>query len=102
MTFPEKLTQALKELEKEHNFKELTIEVIPSGSYRFVVIVESESFEEIPYHLRQELVWRKILDKFDDHEQRQVEFIDTPASSDEQEVADEPPPRKRKKPAKRR
>ena len=103
MTFPEKLSEALKELEKEHHLKELTIEVIPSGSYRFVAIVTSESFEEIPYHLRQDLVWGKILEKFDDYEQRQVEFIDTPSPSDEQEeVSEEPPPRKRKKPAKRR
>jgi hypothetical protein len=103
MTFPEKLREALKELEKEQNLKELSVEVIPSGSYRFVAIVTSDSFEEIPDYIRQDLVWGKVLEKFDDYEQRQVEFIDTPSPSDDQEEAgEEPPPKKRKKPAKRR
>jgi hypothetical protein len=51
MTFPEKLTAALKELEKEHNLKELSVEVIPSDSLRFVAIVTSDSFEEIPDYI---------------------------------------------------
>src|SRR5262249_20949491 len=79
MTFPEKLTAALKELEKEDNLKELSVEVIPSDNYRFVAIVTSDSFEEIPDYIRQDLVWGKVLEKFDDYEQRLVEFIDTPA-----------------------
>ena len=103
MTFPEKLTEALKELEKEHNLKELNVEIIPSGGYRFVAIVTSESFEEIPDYIRQDLVWGKVLEKFDDYEQRLVEFIDTPSPSDKgEDIGDEPRPRKRKKPAKRR
>jgi hypothetical protein len=103
MTFPEKLTQAFKELEEEHQLKELSVEVIPSDGYRFVAIVTSPSFEEIPDYIRQDLVWGKVLEKFDDFDQRLVEFIYTPSPSEErEEAADEPPPRKRKKPAKRR
>ncbi|HZW30628.1 MAG TPA: hypothetical protein VFF52_07980 [Isosphaeraceae bacterium] len=103
MTFPEKLTAALKELETEDQLKDLKVEVIPSGGYRFVVIVTSPSFEDIPDYIRQEMVWGKVLERLDNYEQRSVEFIDTPSPSDEQaEVDDEPPPKKRKKPAKRR
>jgi hypothetical protein len=103
MTFPEKLTAAFKELEKEHQLKEVTVEVIPSDNYRFVAIVTSESFEKIPDYIRQDLVWGKVLEKFDDYEQRLVEFIDTPAPSDRGEEAySSPPPKSRKKPAKRR
>ena len=59
--------------------------------------------EEIPDYIRQDLVWGKVLEKFDDYEQRLVEFIDTPSPSDKgEDIGDEPPPKKRKKPAKRR
>jgi hypothetical protein len=103
MTFPEKLTQILKELEREHQLKELSIEINPTSGGRFVAIVTSESFEEIPDHFRQELVWRKLLEELNDYEQWLVEFVYTPSPSEEAEaVADPPPPRKRKKPAKRR
>lgn len=103
MKFPEKLTAAFKELEKEHQLEELTVEIIPSDNYRFVAIVSSESFEKIPDYARQELVWGKVLEKFDDYEQRLVEFIDTPATSDTRDEARSTvPPKRRKKPAKRR
>jgi hypothetical protein len=103
MTFPERLTAAFKELEKEHQLEGLTIEVIPD-SYRFVVVIRSESFEKIPDYVRQDLVWGKVLEKFDDNEQRLVEFIDTPAPSDkgEEKAPVKPPKQKRDKPAKRR
>jgi hypothetical protein len=101
MTFPEKLIAAFKELEKEHQLKDLSIEIIPSGSYRFVAILRSESFEQIPDYIRQNLVWGKVLEKFNDSEQRRVEFIDTPAPSDRgDEAYSIPPPRRRRKPAK--
>ena len=98
MTFPEKLTEVFKELEKEHQLKELSIEINPTSGGRFVAIVTSESFEEIPDYLRQELVWGKVLEKLDDYDQRLVEFIYTPSPSEErEEAADEPPPRKPKR-----
>ena len=105
MTFPEKLTAAFKELEKEHQLEDLSVEIIPSDNYRFVAIVTSESFEKIPDYVRQDLVWGKVLEKFNDYEQRLVEFIDTPAASDEEGEEEAPvkaPPKRRKKPAKER
>ncbi len=96
MTFPEKLTAAFKELEKEHQLDKLNIDVIPDG-YRFVVVIRSESFEKIPDYVRQDLVWGKVLEKFDDDEQRLVEFIDTPAPWDRgEEKAQVKPPKKRR------
>jgi hypothetical protein len=103
MTFPEKLSEALKELEKEHHLKELSIEINPTSGGRFVAIVTSESFEEIPDYTRQDLVWQKVLERLDDFDQRRVEFIYTPSPSEEaEEAGEEHPPKKRKKPAKRR
>jgi hypothetical protein len=103
MTFPERLTAAFKELEKEHQLEELTIDIIPD-SYRFVVVITSESFEKIPDYVRQNLVWGKVLEKFNDSEQRLVEFIDTPAPSDkgEEKAFVKPTKKRRSKPAKRR
>jgi hypothetical protein len=100
MNFPEKLTAALMELEQDADLKEMAVEVEPSGSGRFVAIVQSPSFDQIPDYVRQELVWGKILEKLSDYEQRSVEFVFTPSALDEQE-SDEPPP-KPKKSAKRR
>jgi hypothetical protein len=100
MTFPEKLTEALMELERDGGLKELKVEVEPSGSARFVAYVTSPSFDEIPDYARQSMVWGKILERLSDSEQRLVEFVFTPSSLDEEEF-DEPPP-KPKKPAKRR
>jgi len=98
--FPEKLKEVLMELETERNLKGLNIEVQPSGGGRFVAVVRSPSFEEIPEYLRQDLVWEKILEKLNDYEQRLVEFVHTLAPPDEE--ADSEPPPSRKKPSRRR
>ena len=68
-----------------------------------MVVITSESFEKIPDYVRQNLVWGKVLEKFDDYEQRLVEFIDTPAPSDkgEEKAPVKPPKKTRSKPAKR-
>ncbi len=100
MKFPEKLKEVLMELEKGRNLKGLNIEVQPSGGGRFVAIVRSPSFEEIPEHLRQNLVWEKILEKLNDHEQRLVEFVHTLAPSEEE--ADSEPSGGRRRPSRRR
>jgi hypothetical protein len=100
MRFPEKLKEALKELEQERDLKGLNIEVQPSGGGRFIAIVRSPSFEEIPEHFRQDLVWEKILEKLNDYEQRLVEYVHTPAPSEEE--AESPPAPKHKHSTKRR
>jgi hypothetical protein len=100
MSFPEKLREALMELEKDAGLKDMKVEVEPSGSGRFVAYVTTPSFDNIQDYVRQELVWGKILEKFNDYDQRSVEFVFTPSSLDEEEF-DEPPP-KPKKSAKRR
>jgi hypothetical protein len=105
MTFPQRLKGLLEQIGREQGLKELSIEVQPSGGGRYVAIMRSESFEDIPEHVRQELVWQKILDNLDDYEQRLVEFVHTMAPSEEageEEVPVEPPGEMRKKPAKRR
>jgi hypothetical protein len=103
MTFPEKLTEIFKELETERQLKELSIEINPTSGGRFVAIVTSESFEEVPDYLRQEWIWQKLLERLNDYEQWLVEFVYTPSPSEEAEDAgEEPTPRKRKKPARRR
>jgi hypothetical protein len=103
MKFPEKMTAAFKELEKEHQLKDLSVEIVPTDSYRFLAIVRSESFEKIPDYARQDLVWGKVLERFDDSEQRRIEFIDSSARSDMgDEAYSTAPLKKRKKPAKRR
>jgi hypothetical protein len=83
MGFREKLTEVLKELGRERSLKDFDVEIQPSGLGKFVAIVRSESFNEIPEHLRQDLVWAKVIRRLDDDEQRSVEFIHTPAPSEE-------------------
>ena len=100
MSFPEKLTAALMELEQDAGLKEMTVEVEPSGSGRFVAIVESPSFDQIADYVRQNMVWGKILERLNDYEQRSVEFVFTPSTVDEEEF--DKPPQKPKKSAKRR
>jgi len=100
MKFPEKLKEVLMELEQERNLKELNVEVQPSGGGRFVAIVRSPSFERILPHFRQNLVWGKILEKLDDYEQRLVEYVHTPAPSEEE--ADSEPSEGPKRPSRRR
>lgn len=104
MTFPEKLTGLLEEVGKEQHLKELRIEIQPSFGGRYVAVMLSDSFEEIPEYARQELVWQKILDELSDHEQRLVEFVHTIPPSEEageEETPVAPPKSRRKKPAER-
>jgi hypothetical protein len=100
MSFPEKLKEVLKELETEGKLKAMKVEVEPSGGGRFVADVTSPSFADIPEHIRQDLIWGKILEKLSDYEQRSVEFVFTPSPQEEKEFS-EPLP-KPKKSAKRR
>jgi hypothetical protein len=100
MRFPEKLKELLKELEQYHQLKGMNVDVEPSGGGRFVAVVTSLSFADIPEEARQDLVWGKVMEKLNDYEQRLVEFIDTPSPLEERSSG-EPLPRPRK-PAKRR
>jgi hypothetical protein len=93
--FTTKLKTALKELEKEHDLKQLKVVVQPSGGGRFVASVFSSSFAEIPDEYRQDLVWQKIIDKLNDYEQRLVEFVYTDSPSDQQEAGESPDNRKK-------
>jgi hypothetical protein len=81
----------------------MSIEINPTRGGRYVAIVTSDSFDEIPDYTRQDLGWQKVLERLDDFDQRRVELIYTPSPSEEaDEAGEEPPPKKRKKPAKRR
>jgi hypothetical protein len=105
MSFPEKLKGLLEEVAVEHQLEQPTIEVQSSGPGRYVGILISKSFERIPEYLPQEWVWQKILDQFDDFEQRRVEFVHTmdPAEAwgDDGE-SEATPGKKRENKAKRR
>ena len=61
MSFPEKPKAVLMELEQDARLKDMTVEMEPSGSGRFVAIVESPSFDRIADYVRQNLVWERSL-----------------------------------------
>ncbi len=97
--FPDKLKEALEELETEGRLTGMKVEVEPSGGGRFVADVTSPSFADIPEAFRQDMVWGKILERLDDSEQRRVEFVFTPSP---EKITSGEPLRRPKKSAKRR
>ena len=82
MTTPSKLAEKVKKVLQELNLHGLEVEIEPDTGFKVVAVVTSEEFESMDESERQRLVWMKLLEKLDDYEQTQVEFVHTMAPSD--------------------
>jgi acid stress-induced BolA-like protein IbaG/YrbA len=85
MKFKEKVRKVLEELE----LPGLEVEIEPGSGNRVVAEVVSDAFEGMYEHDRQDIVWRKLLDKLDDYEQTRVEFVHTTAPSERAEASNQ-------------
>jgi acid stress-induced BolA-like protein IbaG/YrbA len=66
--------------------------VVEREGRKLIALVVSTDFEGIEHHLRQERIWRMILDSFSDHEQAEVGYVftDTPEENAHAQVASAP------------
>jgi len=78
MRFRDKVKKILEEIE----LPDLEVEIESEERGRVVAEVLSTTFETMPDHERQELVWTKLLERLDDYEQTRVEFVFTTAPSE--------------------
>ena len=85
MNIREKVKKTLEELP----LTGLEVEIEPANGFRVVAVVISPDFETIDEGKRQHLVWKKLIEGLDDHEQTLVEFVHTMAPSEMEPAEDE-------------
>jgi hypothetical protein len=85
MKIQDKVKKALEELP----LSGLDVEIEPTSGFRIVPVVISPDFETMDEGERQHLVWKKLIERLDDHEQTLVEFIHTMAPSEMEPAEDE-------------
>jgi len=74
----DKVKKALEELP----LSDLEVEIEPTNGFRVVAVVTSPDFEGLDEGERQHLIWKKLIEMLDDHEQSLVEFVHTMAPSE--------------------
>jgi hypothetical protein len=66
--------------------------IVEREGRKLIGLVVSTGFQDVEHHLRQERIWRMILDSFSDHEQAEVGYVftDTPEENARAQVAAAP------------
>jgi acid stress-induced BolA-like protein IbaG/YrbA len=88
LTHPSKLADKVKAVLEKLKLHGLEVEIEPDTGFKVVAIVTSDEFETMDEGERQQMVWMKLLEELDSHEQTLVEFVHTMAPS-EREAAHE-------------
>jgi acid stress-induced BolA-like protein IbaG/YrbA len=82
MVNPTKLAEKVKSVLEKLKLRGLEVEIEPDTGFKVVAIVTSEEFETMDEGERQQLVWMRLLEELDPHEQTLVEFVHTMAPSE--------------------
>ena len=82
MVNPTKLAEKVKIVLEKLKLRGLEVEIEPDTGFKVVAIVTSEEFETMDEGERQQLVWMRLLEELDPHEQTLVEFVHTMAPSE--------------------
>jgi acid stress-induced BolA-like protein IbaG/YrbA len=82
MVNPTKLAEKVKSVLEKLELRGLEVEIESDTGFKVVAIVTSEEFETMDEGERQQLVWMRLLEELDPHEQTLVEFVHTMAPSE--------------------
>ncbi len=85
MRIQDKVKKVLEELP----LSGLAVEIEPDNGFKVVAVVTSNDFETMDEGERQHIVWKKLIQRLDEHEQALVEFVHTMAPSEMEPAHDE-------------
>lgn len=84
-----KIEDKIKMVLEELPLSGLAVEIEPNDGFKVVAVVTSNDFETMDEGERQHIVWKKLIQRLDGHEQSLVEFVHTMAPSEMEPAHDE-------------